>query len=249
VTWEGTVTLTGATVVKKGAVLTIRPGTTVRFVRTDADGDGIGDGELVVEGRIIADGTKEAPIRFTSAEASPAPKDWTFVIIETSRGSRLSRCIFEYAFTGVQIHYSSDVAIRDCLFVNNLEGLRFSTTEATIEGNDFTGNDTGVRYESHGSRATVARNRFRDNGTAFWVVQRSTSTVTITGNDVEGSRRYAVNVGYNQRADLDYSGNWWGTADPAAIREAIFDREDDPVLGRILFEPHLLAPLKISGRR
>jgi hypothetical protein len=248
-TWEGTITLTGTTVVKKGATLTILPGTVVRFVRTDADGDGIGDGELVVEGKILARGTKQAPIRFTSAEAKPAPKDWTFVIIETSRGSELSRCVFEYAFTGVQIHYSADIAIRDCLFVNNLEGLRFSTTEVTIEQNDFIGNDTGIRYESHGSRATVAGNRFRENGTSFWVVQRSTSTARIIGNDIEGSRRYSVNVGFNQRADLDYSGNWWGTADPGEIAETIFDKEDDPLLGRILFSPHLTEPPRGAGIR
>ena len=248
-TWEGTVNLTGTTVVKKGAVLTILPGTTVRFARTDADGDGIGDGELVVEGKIIASGTKEAPIRFTSAEAVPKMKDWTFVIIETSRGSQLRWCVFEHAFTGVQIHYSADIVIQDCLFSGNFEGLRFSTTEVTIDHNDFVGNDTGIRYESHGSRATVEANRFRDNGTAFWVVQRSTSTAKILANDVEGSRRYAVNVGINQRADLDYAGNWWGTGDREAIAESIFDKEDDPVLGKILFTPYLLERPRHSGRR
>ena len=64
-TWSGEVTITGQTVVKKGATLTILPGTTVRFLWIDEDGDGIGDSELNVEGRIVARGEKGTGITFT----------------------------------------------------------------------------------------------------------------------------------------------------------------------------------------
>ncbi len=74
-TWEGEVRIEGQTVVKRGATLTILPGTTVKFLWSDEDGDAIGDGELNCEGRIVARGTKESPIRFTSAREAPKPGD------------------------------------------------------------------------------------------------------------------------------------------------------------------------------
>jgi len=70
-TWSGAVTITGQTVVKKGVTLTILPGTTVRFLWIDEDGDGIGDSELNVEGRIVARGKKDKGITFTSGKADP----------------------------------------------------------------------------------------------------------------------------------------------------------------------------------
>ena len=59
----------GSVKVTKNATLTIRPGTEVVFVRRDADGDGLGDGTLIVEGQLMAAGTREAPIVFRSAAA------------------------------------------------------------------------------------------------------------------------------------------------------------------------------------
>ena len=143
-------TVVGQVVVKKGATLTILPGTTVRFAWLDEDGNGIGDGELNVEGRLVARGTRERPITFTSAREQPAPKDWTFVMISTSRESVVEHCLFEYAFTGLQVHLSS-AAVRNSRFRRNFEALRFSTSEIVVERNEIAGNTYGIRYESRGS--------------------------------------------------------------------------------------------------
>ena len=64
-TWSGTVILSGQSVVRRGVTLTILPGTTIKFAWTDEEKDDVGDGELTVEGRLIAKGTKEQPILFT----------------------------------------------------------------------------------------------------------------------------------------------------------------------------------------
>lgn len=70
-------TLTGALIVRDGVTLTIPAGTTIEAV---AGGTGI---YVLVErgGKIIADGTPEAPITFTSNAASPSAGDWGGVII------------------------------------------------------------------------------------------------------------------------------------------------------------------------
>ena len=244
-TWSGTVILRGQNVVKKGATLTIEPGTVIKFDWIDEDGDNIGDGELNVEGRLIAKGTKDKMITFTSAREAPKMKDWTFLMISVNKDSLVEYCVFEYAFTGVQVHYST-AAIRDCIMRYNFEGIRFSTTDVVIEHNEIRDNTYGIRYESRGSKTFVTNNVFKDNAYAFFPVQKCSSTVTIKDNNIESSS-YNVNMGDNQREDLDYSGNWWGTADREKIDAAFFDKGKDETLGKVIFEPYLKAPVAGCG--
>ncbi|MHB8834610.1 MAG: NosD domain-containing protein [Candidatus Methylomirabilia bacterium] len=243
--WRGEVTVVGQVVVKKGATLTIEPGTTVRFAWSDEDGNGIGDGELAVEGSLLARGTRERPITFTSAREQPAPKDWTFLIISTSRGSLVERCVFEYGFTGLQVHLSS-VTVRNNRFRRNFEALRFSTSEIVVERNEIAGNTYGIRYESRGSSGTVTGNTIADNEYGFFPVVKNTSGVRIFENNIV-NRGYNVKMGAEQREDLDFRGNWWGTAVPEAVAEGFFDKRQDGSIGRVLFEPFLKKAVEPCG--
>lgn len=247
-TWSGTVLLRGQNVVQRGVNLTIEPGTVVKFEWSDEDKNNIGDGELTVEGNLIARGTKEKPILFTSARQTPEKKDWTFVQISVSKNSAVERCIFEYAFTGLQIHYSK-AEVRDNIFRGNYEAMRFSTADVLIEHNDFTGNVYGIRTESNGSRTTIRNNSFRGNGHAYFPVRKTGSSVRFFDNNVENSLRYNVNVGQSQHEDLDLSGNWWGSADKEKVAEKFFDKTKDASLGRVNFEPFLQKPVEDSGVR
>src|SRR3990172_2044910 len=175
-TWSGEVMLRGQNVVKRGCTLTILPGTVVKFVWIDDDGDDVGDGELTVEGRIIARGAKDNMITFTSARPEPKMKDWTFVQISVNKESVVEYCKFEYAFSGLQVHYST-ATIRNSLFRDNFEGIRFSTTDVLIENNDILDNYYGIRCEAHGSRTTVRKNRFSGNEHAFFPVQKTWDSV------------------------------------------------------------------------
>ena len=245
-TWSGEVTITGQTVVKKGATLTILPGTTVRFLWIDEDGDGIGDSELNVEGRIVARGEKGTGITFTSGKANPQMKDWTFIMVSTNKDSLFEYCTVEYAFTGIQVHYSS-ATIRNCLFRRNFEGVRFSTTAVDILNCDFTENYYGLRFEANGSRANVLRNRIEGNRYGIFPPGRGTQTMKFEQNNITGNSEFQVYFGDNQRADLDFSGNWWGSSAPGTIVAGFFDKTKDPVLGRVLWEPALQAPAVPCG--
>lgn len=245
-TWSGTVILRGQNVVRRGTTLTILPGTVIKFAWIDEDGDDIGDGELTVEGRLIARGTKEKPILFTSAKESPVPKDWTFVQISVSRDSVVEHCIFEYAFSGLQVHYST-ATIRQSLFRHNYEGIRFSTTDIVIEHNDIVNNYYGIRCEANGSRTTVTKNRLLDNDYAFFPVRKTGESVKIFDNNIANSKVYQLNLGQMQNEDLDLSNNWWGTTEAKVIAASIFDKAMDPALGRVKFEPFLQQPVTDAG--
>jgi len=245
-TWSGTVVLRGQNVVRRGVTLTILPGTVVKFAWIDEDGDNIGDGELTVEGRFIAKGTKEQPILFTSAREKPAMKDWTFVQISVSKDSLVEHCIFEYGFSGLQIHYST-ANIRQNLFRYNFEGIRFSTTDILIEANDIVDNYYGIRCEANGSRTTITKNRFLRNDYAFFPVRKTWDTVKVFGNNIEGSKVYQVNLGQTQNQDLDFANNWWGTDDARKIVDGLYDGTKDPALGKVRYEPFLRQPVKDAG--
>jgi parallel beta-helix repeat protein len=233
-------------VVRRGVTLTILPGTVIKFAWVDEDGDDIGDGELTVEGRIIAKGTRENPILFTSAKDSPAPKDWTFVQISVSKDSLIEHSIFEYAFSGLQVHYST-ATIHKSLFRNNFEGIRFSTTDILIEHNDILNNYYGIRCEANGSRTTVRKNRFLGNDNAFFPVRKTWDSVKVYDNNFEGSENYQVKMGQTQHKDLDFTNNWWGSTDSGLIAEGFFDKAMEPLLGRVKYEPFLLEPVKDAG--
>jgi len=245
-TWSGEVTITGQTVVKKGATLTILPGTTVRFLWIDEDGDEIGDSELNVEGRLVAVGAKDRFITFTSGRPEPKMKDWTFIMISTNKDALMEYCLVEYAFSGVQVHYSS-ATIRNCWFRRNFEGVRFSTTAVDILNCDFTENYYGLRFEANGSRANVLRNRIEGNRYGIFPPGRGTQTMKIEQNNVVNNTEFALYFGENQRADLEFRNNWWGSADPRAIAAGIYDKADDPMVGRALWEPALTAPVAPCG--
>ena len=245
-TWSGAVRVRGSVIVRKGARLTILPGTVVSFERIDVDGDGIGDSELYVEGEIVAEGTAGRPILFTSAEKAPAPRDWKYLFINLSSRAVLVHCVSEYAFSGVQIHFSR-ASVSRCVFRNCVDGLRFSTAEGTFERNRMTGNVYGVRYEERNSKVVLSRNDITGNKVGIFCVMESPGKIVIRENRIHGNADYDFKLGNRQRADVPAPGNWWGTDDAAAIRSRIFDRRMEPELGEVLFEPFLSAPPLANG--
>ncbi|NJC89115.1 MAG: hypothetical protein FIB02_11400, partial [Desulfuromonas sp.] len=150
--WAGEVRIRGVVTVKKAGHLTILPGTRVVFEPLDRDGDGIGDGELLIEGGLVARGTAEAPIVFTSGAAQPKAADWKFLYLDFAREGEIDHVISEYAYSGVQIHFCK-ATVTDSEFRHNVDGLRFSTVNLVAAGNRMHHNVHGLRYEARRRRA------------------------------------------------------------------------------------------------
>jgi len=240
-TWRGEVRVRGSVVVPRGVTLTVEPGTVVRFEKIDVDGDGIGDSELYVEGSLLAEGTPERPILFTSAEGEPAPKDWKYLFVNLSGRTVLRHCVSEYAFSGAQVHFSRATVTR-CWFRRCVDGFRFSTAEGTFSNNRMTENVYGVRYEERNSTAFLVRNDITGNRVGIFCVMESKGKVTIRDNRIHGNADYDFKLGNRQKEDVPAPGNWWGSSDAAAIRARIFDKGVEPELGGVLFEPFLPGP-------
>lgn len=243
--WSGRVEIRGVLLVDRDAHLTIDPGTEVVFLHVDEDGDGIGDGELNVLGRLTALGTPSRPIVFRAE--GEGQKGWTYLHLSGNRESAIANCVFRDAFTGIQLHYV-EADVSNCLFTGNHEGLRYSTIRGKIRHNTFRDNGVGIRFEGRQSRVLVERNVFEGNGIAVFPVTRASLDDRFRRNNFS-SRDYNVKLGFEQREALDFSENWWGTASSEGVYGSIFDGRSDSSLGTVEAEPFLTAPVADAGPR
>ncbi len=265
-TWSGTIDIRGVFVVGRGATLTIQPGTTVRFHKIDTNSDGIGDAEIRVLGRILARGTQKKPITFKSAEKNPAPRDWSYILIFASaRKNFFQYCLFRDAFTGLQVHFST-AEVSDSVFMHNNEGLRFGRARLKIAHNAILKNNIGIRFTRMEGPVEIIGNTITGNRTGIFLAPSSQNIVDffepgrtgrpwneghleIKGNTIFANRDYDLNLGVKQKWDLAITGNWWGTTEPDAIMEKIFDRSRDSALGSAIFQPVLEAEPPDVGPR
>jgi hypothetical protein len=247
--------------VSRKATLSIKPGTVIRFKRIDRNNDNIGDSEIRVLGRLLAEGTVQDPIRFESAEKIPVPKDWSYVLIFSSgKKNSIKYCEFRHAFSGVQIHFSS-AEIVDSLFTDNYEGLRFGRARLTVEQNVFRNNDVGIRFTRMEGPAKILKNEISGNRLGIFLVPSgqniqdffepdrsgkpwNTGRLLITANNIYNNYWYNLSLGEKQLWDLDVTGNWWGTTDAEIIRHSIFDKNRDPQLGKARFIPYAVEAVK-----
>lgn len=259
--WSGDILVNGVVSVKRGATLTIEPGTTVRFRKLDRDSNGIGDGEILIEGRIIARGTAAKKIIFTSAAEQPRTRDWSYVnVLATETMNIFEHCVFEYGYSGMQIHYSN-AEVRNSVFRKNSEGLHFNTVNLIAENNFISGNDVGIKFTRLEGNVLVARNEITNNGIGILFVHQHINAVDFDNlhkvleppdfiwNNIHDNTRYNFTMGDRQNIDLPITSNWWGSADREKIADSIFDKLDDEELGRAIFEPFLAMPQAGAGIR
>ncbi len=231
--WKGSVLIDGSVRVYKGVTLTIEPGTEIRFVRRDADGDGLGDGTLIIEGTIRAEGTAEAPILFASAADAPRPGDWLEIRVDFCREALLRHCIIRDSAYTLHAHFTR-ATVEDCIIRGNIDGCRlgqgsFLFRNCLIEKN----RGKGINFRN--STVELKRNIIRFNDTGIFLFEND-RTVRIRGNNIYGNG-FNFRLGDFYTSDVELMGNWWGTPDPEAAAATIYDRTRDATLGEVTLFP------------
>jgi len=110
----------GDIVVKENETLVIKPGVEVRFARSK---------QLLIGSseRLIAEGTKDAMIIFTSNKANSSPGDWGGISLGVGGYGVMKYCLVEYATTGIEVKarnrwcdsYHNDSKITNCVIRYN----------------------------------------------------------------------------------------------------------------------------------
>lgn len=246
--WRGDVFIRGLVTVKKGARLEIEPGTKIVFEPLDTDNDGIGDGELLVEGSLYAVGTEQQPILLTSGAKNPQPQDWKFLYLDFAKDVEIAHLISEYAYSGIQIHFCR-AKVTDSEFRHNIDGVRFSTVNIDLARNNIHHNRHGIRYEERRGSGWVHHNRISDNQIGIFAVTKSDNRTLFEKNNIENNTDYQVKLGIEQRSDLSFPRNWWGELTDEQLAEKIFDRKFDKNLGQVTVPLRLKEPLKLATKK
>jgi len=227
--WRGVITIAAPVTVLPGAVLTVAPGTTVQF----AAGAG-----LEVKGKLLARGTRQERILFTSRERK-GPADWNEILLEYATGSVMAHCVIEYGTWGIHSHFT-DLTVTDSVFSHNYGGMRFRSGPVQIRRSTFRDNTIGIR--SYIGTALIADNLITANETGIFVREKG-SGLTVTGNSIVGNSGYNLRLGDFNDEDVNARGNWWGEGDPG---ERIFDARQEPGIGLVHYEPWLDRPRPVG---
>ena len=196
-TWEGEVLIDGTVMVAPVARLTILPGTVVRFAFRDTDGDGVGESEFFIQGRLVAAGTPAAPIVFTALDGA-GPGRWGAINLmgTDAEESLLAWCLVESGFRGLHGHFSrfrvehsifrnnyrslqfqeSTAAVTDCAVTGSASALRFRDSTAALEGLTIFGNTLGI--QTLRSTFSLARSSIVGNALAGMHVRESEGTIS-----------------------------------------------------------------------
>lgn len=280
-TWQGQVLVKGDVEISPGVTLTIMPGTVIRFARIEANGPAkltsdrtahFPRAELIVKGRLLAQGTPDARIVFTSAAKDPQPADWGAVNFLNSRDNILEFCEFSYGHTSVHAHGAQMViansffhhngvaigmknvknAIRCVVSIlynritDNGGGVLFGKgSTPTISHNEISNNKFFGIYVKKGGMANIRYNTITDNGKG--VLFYAVKGFRLHDNNIAGNTDYNISMLEGQEADVDARRNWWGTTDTKKINDLIRDRSQDQTLGNVDFSDFTQGPVAGAG--
>jgi len=143
--WSGRVEISGLIRVPENVRLIIMPGTTVEFRKKDIDGNGIGENGLLIQGVLIAKGTKERPIIFRSAETPRRKGDWDGIHIKNSNGALnlIEYVQIEHAYRGLKFLFSNAV-VNASVLKNNYRAAEFQDSAVQVRNSYIFDNKSGV---------------------------------------------------------------------------------------------------------
>ena len=281
-TWSGTVVISGDIYIPPGVTLTITPGTVVKFKKIDEKSDqnmfGIDspyypEAELIIRGRLIARGTPEKQIVFTSAEMKPSPADWGAINFLGSEGNVVEYAKIYCAYNGIHAHGGA-VRVAHCEFARNGVGISFKKEDSPgvpwfgkpsdfkISDSVFSKNKGAIGCRN--SFAEIVNNEIRENKFfGIWPKEDCPAVIhdneitdngrgvylyqvkgmRLENNNIYNNRSYDIAIAEAQDFPVNAPNNWFGTTDLAKIKEKIFDKNDDPQVVEIQIQPLRTRPV------
>ena len=241
-TWSGNIIIGGDIYIPPGVTLTIAPGTIIKFKKIDEKSDQnlfdidspyYPEAELIIRGKLIAKGTPEQMIVFTSAEMTPRAADWGAINFLGSEGNQIEYVKIYCAYNGIHAHGSS-VDVSHSEFARNGVGISFKKEEETLDApwfgkgsklkishNVFSGNKGGIGFRN--SSAEITHNEIKENK-FFGIWAKEDSDALIKFNEVTDNQK-GIYLYQAQNLKLEYNNIYNNRTYDIAIAEA----QDFPV--------------------
>lgn len=216
--WSGEIHVKNHLFVPKGVTLTIMPGTVVRFKHYRGYTEPGGRLGMVIAGTLIAVGTPENQIWFTSDSPDPINGDWHMLRFEDAgNDSVIKYAVVEFAQQGINMWNSSPTISHTIVRWNNWEGIYLESyckpllEYNLIYENGYNGvameqfNEAILRYNTimrsgtHGvhvdaSTANIEYNIVRENmASGLSVADRG--TIIALNNTIEDNRNAGIALG------------------------------------------------------
>jgi parallel beta-helix repeat protein len=164
--------------------------------------------------------------------------------------------IYNNTVTNGGIRVAGDGSIFDNIIYGCPDGISISTPrgfggdlpcDATVENNLIVDNTQGIDIDlasvfGPGTVCpTILNNTISGNSVGIYLSESYyNSTPTIQNNNLQNNSNYNFDLAAPNSVDVTY--NWWGTSDPQAINQTIYDYKNDFTLGTVNFVPYLTAP-------
>jgi len=178
--------LSGDLVVYPNATLTIEPGVEVRFG---------GEFSLFIDGRLLADGTDDKMIRFTSNKQDPGAGDWEAIVFISAQASSLTHCTIEYGMNGTTVA-SGSLNIRDSrVNWNSQNGIVIVNGNVVVENSEIANNAMSGILVSGTNQVTVRKNSIMSNGDGITLLGDSISNLSIDQNNISSNTQTGILLG------------------------------------------------------
>ncbi|MDI6780769.1 MAG: right-handed parallel beta-helix repeat-containing protein [bacterium] len=235
--------------VDKGKTLVIEPGVVVKFMDMSYY-----KARLLINGNMVANGTKDEPIVFTSMyddsagskiinlegfkDKSPYPGSCGGIVFVGGRGT-LTNCFIRYGISGLRLENEdsgnkryADVVIKNSEIKYNSEAGVRNCIEYSYCNWGFASPDDKNKLVMDG--CTVTKNG--------WEGISSTGRLygTLTSNNIYNNGRSGIFTGYDGSGSIVMAAhNWWGTMTPTFEKDLWWWGKKT----RMVFEPWLREPL------
>ena len=145
-TWARDIYIMGDVTVDSGVTLTINPKVRVYFALSDCEESGIDRNrcELIVNGKLVAEGTETDSIYFTSARIEPERNDWYGIRFTSSDTSSLDYVSLKYAKNGISYEQNSVAMVVNSSISNNETGVSAAQSAPTIKKCNINDNSSGI---------------------------------------------------------------------------------------------------------
>ncbi len=121
------------------------------------------------------------------------------------------------------------------LYGNNEDGSRLGVSRVSFDHCDIYSN-TGKGLNFRQCKNTVTWCNITGNRDGIFLNEKD-SACTIENNNITGNTGMDLRFGDFHAEDVTLKGNWWGTAEASQIARKVWDKEDDPNIGKAAIEP------------
>lgn len=214
----------GTVTVEKTGLLTIYPGTVVKFMAGS---------KIYVKGALYSKGDPKNPVRMIPYDNVSF---YDGLVFESRYQSSVE---FTILIRGAITSKGSSVNIANNYILNSTGIELFHFSKALIKNNYFYNNTYGVYIEGKEIQYAVEQNTFNTGRYAVYIKDVSKANGIITKNNFF---KNVVNITNYSAADIECKDNYWGYNEEAGIQKYIYDKRNNEKTGKAVYEPFAKVP-------